>query len=84
MAVKDKIVTVESLAALHTHNQSTYITQTNPTGSGTFSMSGDGSFTGSVDANSVVMGNAVLNYDATEGALKISFLTEETETEVSE
>lgn len=80
-ATKDKLVTVESLAAVHTHNQSTYMAQSNPTGTGTFSMTGDGSFTGSVDANSVVMGNAVLSYDATEGALKISFLTE---TEVSE
>lgn len=74
--VKDKVVTVESLAALHTHNQSAYMVQTNPTGSGTFSMSGDGNFTGDVDANSLTLGNAVLNFDATEGALKISFVTE--------
>lgn len=75
-AVKDKIVTVESLAAVHTHNINTYMTQSNPTGSGTFTMSGDGDFTGEVTANSVTIGNAVLNYDATEGALKISFITE--------
>lgn len=74
--VKDKIVTVESLAAVNTHNKNTYITKVDPTGSGTFSMTGDGVFTGDVASNSVTLGNAVLNYDATEGALKISFVTE--------
>ncbi len=76
-AVKDKIVTVESLAAVHTHNQDTYMTKANPTGSGTLTMSGNGNFTGGVTANSLTIGGkAVLNYDATEGALKISFITE--------
>ena len=70
-AVKDKVVTVESLAAVNTHNIDTYITKSNPTGSGTLTMDGNGSFTGSV-----TIGNAVLNYDQTEGALKISFITE--------
>ena len=75
-AVKDKIVTVESLAAVNTHNQDTYMTKSNPTGSGTLTMTGDGDFSGEVTANSVAIGNAVLNYDTTEGALKISFITE--------
>ena len=75
-ATKDKIVTVESLAAVHTHNQETYMTKSNPSGIGTFTMDGDGSFDGDVTANSLTIGNAVLNYDATEGALKISFITE--------
>lgn len=74
--VKNKIVTVESLAAVHTHNQDTYMTKSNPSGSGTLTMSGNGNFTGSVTASSLNVGNAVLNYDATEGALKISFITE--------
>ena len=74
--VKDKIVTVESLAAVNTHNQETYMTKNNPSGTGTFSMSGDGDFTGDVTANSVTIGNAVLNYDSTVGALKVSFITE--------
>lgn len=73
---KNKIVTVESLAAVHTHNVDTYMSKSNPTGSGTLTMSGDGSFTGGVTANSITLGNAVLNYDTTEGALKISFITE--------
>jgi hypothetical protein len=70
---KDKIVTVESLAAVHTHNQDTYMTKVDPAGSGTLSMSGDGAFTGDVAANSVTLGKAMLTYDTTEGALKISF-----------
>ena len=74
--VKNKIVTVESLAAVNTHNQETYMTKSNPTGSGTLTMNGNGSFTGGVTAGSLTIGNAVLNYDTSEGALKISFITE--------
>lgn len=74
--VKDKIVTVESLAAVHTHNQGTYMVKTNPAGSGTLTMNGNGNFTGDVTASSLTIGNAVLNYDTTENALKISFITE--------
>lgn len=73
--VKNKVVTVESLAAVNTHNKSTYMTKVDPSGSGTLSMSGDGSFTGDVTANSITLGNAVLSYDSTEKALKISFIT---------
>lgn len=75
-AVKDKIVTVESLAAVNTHNQETYMTKSNPSGNGTMTMTGDGSFSGVVNVGSLKIGNAVLAYDTTEGALKISFVTE--------
>jgi hypothetical protein len=71
--VKNKIVTVESLAAVNTHNNETYMTKVDPIGSGTLSMSGDGAFTGDVTTNSVTLGKAILTYDTTEGALKISF-----------
>lgn len=74
--VKDKIVTVESLAAVHTHNQDTYMTKSNPTGTGTLTMTGDGDFSGDVTAGSITIGSAVLNYDSTAGALKVSFITE--------
>lgn len=74
--VKDKIVTVESLATVHTHNQNTYMAKNNPSGTGTLSMGGDGNFTGDVTASSITIGNAALNYDSTAGALKISFITE--------
>ncbi len=71
--VKDKIVTVESLAAVNTHNKETYMTKNDPTGSGTMTMTGDGAFTGDVAANSFTIGNTILTYDSTENALKISF-----------
>lgn len=74
--IKDKIVTLESLSALHTHNQSSYMAKTDPTGDGTFTMTGDGSFSGSLDATELVIGNATISYDQSEGALKISFITE--------
>lgn len=75
--IKDKIVTVESLAAVHTHGKNTYMTQSNPNGSGMFSMDGNGSFSGSVNVNSLIMGNTILSYDESEGALKVSFLANE-------
>ena len=74
--VKDKVVTVESLAAVHSHNKDTYITKVDPIGSGTLTMTGDADFSGDVSANSLMVGNAVINYDSSEGALKISFVTE--------
>lgn len=73
--VKNKVVTVESLAAVNTHNQETYMTKTDPTGTGTLTMTGDGNFSGDITASSLTIGKAVLNYDSTEGALKISFLS---------
>lgn len=75
-AVKDKIVTVESLATVNTHNKNTYMTKVDPTGSGTFMMSGDGVFTHSLYSSSIKLGDAYLSYDYTAGALKISFVTE--------
>lgn len=74
--VKNKVVTVESLAAVNTHNQNTYITKTDPTGTGTFTMTGDGNFSGDITTASLMLGKSVLSYDTTEGALKISFVTE--------
>lgn len=77
--VKNKVVTVESLAAvkdaINTNNQATYMTKTDPTGSGTMTMVGDGSFSGDVTTSSLTLGKSVLSYDSTEGALKISFVT---------
>lgn len=77
--VKNKVVTVESLAAVKdaitTNNQATYMTKTDPTGSGTMTMTGDGNFSGDVTTGSLTLGKSVLSYDSTEGALKISFVT---------
>ena len=53
--VENKLVTVESLSALHEHNKDAYMTQVNPAGSGNFSMDGDGLFNGSVEANYFIL-----------------------------
>lgn len=74
--VKDKVVTVESLAAVKTHGQDTYMTKVDPTGSGTMTITGDANFSGDIVANSLTIGSSMLSYDSTEGALKISFVTE--------
>ena len=52
------------------------MTKDDPTGSGTFTLNGNGNFTGDIDAGSLTLGNAVLSFDASESALKISFVTE--------
>ena len=71
--VKDKIVTVESLAAVHTHNKDTYMTKSDPTGVGTLKMTGGGDFSGVVEVGSLKIGDAMLEYDTTDGVLKIVF-----------
>lgn len=71
--VKDKIVTVESLATLHTHNKDTYMTKSDPTGVGTLTMTGDGVFSGVVEVGTLKIGNARLEYDSSDGVLKIIF-----------
>lgn len=71
--VKNKVVTVESLAAVHTHGQDTYMTKSDPTGVGTMTMTGDGSFSGIVNAGSLQIGDARLEYDSSDGVLKIVF-----------
>lgn len=72
-ATKDKIVTVESLAAVHTHNQETYMTKSDPAGVGTMTMTGNGNFTGVVNVGSLKIGDATIEYDSTDGVLKITF-----------
>lgn len=71
--VKNKIVTVESLAAVHTHSKDTYMTKSDPTGVGTMTMTGDSNFSGVVDVGSLKIGDATLEYDSSDGVLKIIF-----------
>lgn len=53
--IKDKVVTVESLSALHEHNKEAYLTKTNPTGTGSLSLNRkEGTTTG---GNSVAVGS---------------------------
>lgn len=72
-ATKDKVVTVESLAAVHTHNQDTYMTKDDPAGAGTMTMTGGGNFSGVVNVGSLKIGDATIEYDSTDGVLKITF-----------
>lgn len=71
--IKDKVITVESLAAVHTHNQDTYMTKSDPAGVGTMTMNGGGNFSGVVNVGSLKIGDATLEYDSTDGVLKITF-----------
>lgn len=62
--IKDKIVTVEHLDTLHKYNESSYMLNIDPTGTGTLT----------IDA--IKMGDATLKY-LSEGLLEISFTDEE-------
>ena len=57
---KDKVITAESLSAVHNYNENTYITKLNPTGSGTFTMSGNGNFSGTVELDSLKIRNNII------------------------
>lgn len=71
--IKNKVVTVESLAAVNAHNQETYMAKSDPTGVGTMTMTGGGNFSGVVNVGSLQIGNAKLEYDSSDGILKIIF-----------
>lgn len=68
--VKDKIVTVESLSALHQHNKDTYMQMVNPTGSGTMTFDGD------ISADSIATNSVAVSGDSEiSGASKTNNLT---------
>lgn len=67
--VKDKVVTVESMSALHEHNKETYMTKVDPTGSGTMTID-------EVNTNSLFIGSNVKLVATSEG-LEVVFLNEE-------
>lgn len=71
--IKDKIVTVESLAALHEHDNNTYMPMVDPTGSGTMTMDGNASFSGDVVVGSIMIGSNI-KLIPTEDSLEIIFL----------
>lgn len=71
--VKNKVVTVESLAAVNTHNKNTYMTKENPTGSGEMNINGNGTFTGNLNVNTILMGSNV-KLVASDDKLEIVFL----------
>lgn len=57
--IKDKVVTVESLAALHEDNKNTYMPMNNPVGSGTMTIDGNATFSGNVNVGSISIGSSV-------------------------
>ena len=57
--IKDKVVTVESLAVLHEDNKNTYMPKTNPTGSGTMTMDGNADFSGNINVGSITIGSNI-------------------------
>lgn len=65
--IKDKVVRLETLKALHEHNQNTYMTKVDPVGNGTLIMNGD------IIAHSITLGNAKLSYSEADDALQILF-----------
>lgn len=68
--IKDKVVTVESLSALHEHNKDTYMTKIDPTGSGTITIDG-------INAGFIMLGSNAKLIPTNDG-LEIVFLDEET------
>ena len=74
--VKDKSITAESLKLLHKHNEQTYMSTANPTGSGTMTMNGSADFSGAVNVASLMIGKDVALVP-TGNALEIVFLDEE-------
>ena len=57
---KDKVITAESLSAVHTYNENTYLTKSNPTGTGTLTITGGGNFSGTVELDSLKIRNNII------------------------
>lgn len=73
--VKNKVVTVESLSALHEHNKENFVNKVNPVCSGTMTMDGDANFSGNVNMGSFMIGSNV-KLVPTGNALEIVFVNE--------
>lgn len=73
---KDKVVTVESLAALHEDNKKTYMPMANPAGSGTMTMDGNANFSGNINVGSITIGSKI-KLVPTVDRIEIVFLDEE-------
>lgn len=78
--IKDKVVTVDSLSVLHEYNTKSYMPMADPTGTGTMTMNGNASFSGSVNIGSLMIGSKI-QLVPTEDGLEILFLEEEIVTE---
>lgn len=74
--IKDKVVTVESLATLHKHNENSYMSKDNPVGNGIMMMNGDAEFSGNVNVGTFMIGSKI-KLVPTGDSLEIIFLDEE-------
>lgn len=77
---KDKVVTVESLSALHEHNKETYMTTVDPVGTGTMTMNGTMTISGvmtadEIDTKSLTIASSI-QLVPTEDGIEIVFLNE--------
>lgn len=75
--IKNKVVTVESLAVLHEDNKNNYMPKSNPIGSGTMTMDGNADFSGNINVGSITIGSSV-KLVPTADRIEIIFLGEET------
>lgn len=75
--IKDKVVTVESLATLHEYNENAYMSKNNPVGNGTMTMNGDAEFSGNINVGTFMIGSKI-KLVPTGDSLEIVFLDEET------
>lgn len=71
--IKDKVVTVESLNALHEHNKDTYAPMINPVFSETMTMNGNANVSGEIKVSSLMIGSNV-KLVPTDNYLEIVFL----------
>ena len=81
--VKDKVVTVGALSALHEDSKKTYMPMTDPTGNGTMTMNGNANFSGNINVGSITIGSNV-KLVPTGDRIEIVFLEEETTEEIIE
>lgn len=80
--IKDKVISIESLSALHEHNKSTYMPMVNPVGSGMMTMNGDALFSKNLNANSITINSSVKLVPNDDG-IEVVFLSQEASTEES-
>ena len=79
--IKEKVITVETLAVLHEHNKQTYMPKTNPVGEGTMTMNGNMNVTGNTNiSGDVVVGSLMIGANVklvpTGDALEIVFVND--------
>ena len=75
--VKDKVVTVEALSAVHEYNKNAYMSMANPTANGTLTMDGNGNFSGNLNVSSITIGTKI-QLVPVDDRIEIVFLEEET------